>query len=75
MLKKYGRYYADWQDHLGKRHRQSFPTKKKALAFQARQRSTSLAKKAPASEPSRKSAAPGPRRTRPEATTLARQST
>lgn len=63
MLKKYGRFYADWEDAHGKRRRKSFPNKKQALKHQARMREESALKKARASGPSRKSVTPGPRRT------------
>jgi len=63
MLKKYGRYYADWEDAHGARHRKSFATKKSALKFQTRMRHEEAAKKAPASARSAKSAKRGPRRT------------
>jgi hypothetical protein len=63
MLKKYGRYYADWDDAHGNRRRKSFTTKKQALKHQQKMREESRAKKAPASGRSRKSAKPGARRT------------
>ena len=62
MVKKYGKFYADWKDPAGHRHRRAFPTKKKALRFQSKMRAETAAKKAPASEPSAKSAKPGPGR-------------
>lgn len=36
MLKKSGKYYADWRDTNGRRHRAAFPTEAEALAHQAR---------------------------------------
>ncbi len=36
MQKKYGKFYADWRDPLGARHRKTFTTKKAALAHQQR---------------------------------------
>jgi hypothetical protein len=68
MLKKYGKFYADWEDQFHKRHRKSFHSKAQALKFQAAKREESATKKARASAPSHKSAKPGPRRT-PTATT------
>jgi len=62
MLKKYGRYYADWLDASGARKRQSFPTKKRALAHQSKMRAESSAKKAQPSAQSRTSRKRGPRR-------------
>jgi phosphoribosylaminoimidazole carboxylase PurE protein len=38
MLKKSGKYYADWRDANGRRHRAAFPTEAEALAHQARMR-------------------------------------
>ena len=64
MMRKFGRYYADWETPEGKRKRKSFPTKKAALAFQTKQRNLTATKKAQASEPSPRSAKRGPRRTR-----------
>jgi hypothetical protein len=32
MLKKYGKFYADWTDELGKRKRKAFTTKEAARA-------------------------------------------
>lgn len=61
MLKKYGRWFADWYDSTGKRHRKSFPTKNKALRFQTEQRNTAARKKARPSARSRKSATSSPR--------------
>jgi hypothetical protein len=65
MLKKYGRYYADWDDAQGQRHRKSFPTRKAALKFQTKQRHLTATKKARASAALRKSAPRGTRRTIP----------
>jgi hypothetical protein len=33
MLKKHGKYYADWRDQKGVRHRKAFSTKKAAKLF------------------------------------------
>ncbi len=63
MIKKYGRYYADWTDSAGTRKRKSFATKKAAARFQTARRNESKSKKAPASAPSAPSAKRGPRRT------------
>jgi len=38
MLKKFGKFYADWRDANGRRHRAAFPTEAEALAHQARMR-------------------------------------
>jgi len=54
MLKKYGRFYADWEDETGRRLRKSFPTKRAALNHQTIQRANAAAKKAPASARSRR---------------------
>jgi hypothetical protein len=64
MLKKHGRWYADWETPDGKRKRKTFPTKTAALRFQTAQRNLTATKKARASDQSAKSAKPGPRRTR-----------
>ena len=47
MQRKYGKFYADWQDERGTRKRKAFPTKKGALRFQQKQRLAVAAKKAP----------------------------
>jgi hypothetical protein len=65
MLKKHGKFFADWIDERGHRRRRAFATKHKALRFQASARSESAAKKARASEPSAKSAKRGPGRSAP----------
>jgi len=46
MLKKYGRFFADWFDEHGARKRKSFPTRKHALTFQEKQRQLVTTKKA-----------------------------
>jgi hypothetical protein len=47
MLKKSGKFMADWRDSNGKRHRAAFPTKAEALAHQQRMRATRNPKKQP----------------------------
>jgi len=59
MLTKYGRYYADWEDEHGKRHRKSFPNKPAALRFQTRQRNLVASKKARPTTSSRPSSKRG----------------
>ncbi len=49
MLKKYGKFFADWRDPLGKRHRKACQTKSAALRLQSRMRRENQAKKAQAS--------------------------
>jgi hypothetical protein len=44
MLKKYGKFYADWYTRDGKRHRRAFPTKREALAFTRKQQAASRPK-------------------------------
>jgi hypothetical protein len=34
VQKKNGKYFADWRDSSGQRHRKAFPTAKEARAFQ-----------------------------------------
>jgi hypothetical protein len=63
MQRKYGKWYADWDDANGKRHRKAFDTKKQALRYQTRMRSDVTAKKARASAQSATSPKRGPRRT------------
>jgi hypothetical protein len=63
MLKKRGRWYADWEDPHGKRFRKSFPTKHQALRHQDKMRKETAAKKARASAPSPIKPTRGPRRT------------
>jgi len=61
MQKKYGKFYADWDDEHGKRHRKALPTKKRALKFQRAQRNRVAQLKAPAPAPSANSARRGAR--------------
>jgi hypothetical protein len=61
MLKKYGRWYADWIDEHGNRKRKSFATRKAALKYQTSQRNAVAAKKAQAPALSRRSARRGRR--------------
>ncbi len=67
MLRKYGKFYADWTDPKGTRRRKAFPTKQGAEKFQTRQRLESAAKKAQPSGKSRPSARAGSRTTKPHA--------
>ncbi|MGH9775297.1 MAG: hypothetical protein ACRD50_10165 [Candidatus Acidiferrales bacterium] len=46
MMKKYGKFYADWTDDKGRRHRKALPTKRAALDYQRRRRLETAAKKA-----------------------------
>jgi len=71
MQKKYGKFYADWRDAQGQRHRKAFPTKKQAQHFSSRMRLTEARKKARASAQSARSARRGPR---PRQTTAAASS-
>jgi hypothetical protein len=52
MLRKYGKFYADWRDLHGKRHRKSFPSAHAAKAFQSKRNAETQAKKVRASAPS-----------------------
>ena len=45
MMKKYGKFYADWADAKGKRRRKAFNTKREAKAFTADQRKAIASKK------------------------------
>jgi hypothetical protein len=38
MLKKHGKWFADWFDAKGSRRRKALPSKRAALAFQTEQR-------------------------------------
>ncbi len=38
MLTKHGKFYADWRDTQGKRHRAAFPTRREAEEHQNRMR-------------------------------------
>ena len=49
MEKKYGKFYADWRDEHGKRHRRAFKTAAEARAYQTAQLKRRDRKKAPAS--------------------------
>ena len=64
MLRKYGKFYAEWYPS-GKRTRKAFPTKKQAQRFQDRMRAEVAAKKARASQPSGRSARRGLKPARP----------
>jgi len=68
MLKKYGKFYADWDDARGRRRRKAFTTKKAALRFQTKQRNESAAKKAQGKGPRAKSSKPSPKRHRANTT-------
>lgn len=59
MLKKYGKFYADWDDEHGKRHRKALPSRRAALKFQTKMRNAVAAKKAPLTRSSRPSSKPG----------------
>ncbi len=59
MMKKYGKYYADWTDEHGKRRRKAFPTAKGAQQHQTKEARRAALKKAPASAPSRQSSRRG----------------
>ena len=37
MLQKYGKWFADWRDAEGRRHRKAFPTRRAAERHQATQ--------------------------------------
>ncbi|MBI1750165.1 MAG: hypothetical protein HY234_15650 [Acidobacteria bacterium] len=64
MLKKHGKYFADWRDERGRRHRKSFATAHEAKKYQTKQQSTAAAKKAPASGPRGKSSKHSPKHSR-----------
>lgn len=63
MLKRWGKFLADWRDEHGTRKRKAFTTKKGATKWQQRMQHEATLKKAHASGPSANSAARGPRRT------------
>jgi len=46
MQKKYDKFYADWRDEHGRRHRKAFPTKARALKHQRSMQHQTTAKKA-----------------------------
>lgn len=48
MLKKSGKFYADWRDAAGTRHRKAFTTLKAASRHQARMQKDTASKKAKA---------------------------
>lgn len=52
MQKKSGKWFADWRDATGVRHRKAFATRKAALKHQTRQANAAHEKKAHASAPS-----------------------
>lgn len=45
MMKKYGKYYADWKDASGRRRRKAFKTAHEAKAFAKTQREATASKK------------------------------
>jgi len=45
MLKKHGKYFADWRDSGGVRRRKAFPTAKDARTFQKQMRQAAHARK------------------------------
>jgi hypothetical protein len=52
MQKKLGKWYADWRDEKGRRHRKAFPSRGGALRHQHKMAKDARAKKALASGPS-----------------------
>lgn len=50
MMKKHGKYFADWRDERGRRHRKAFPTAKRAHTYQHAQQLAASRKKAHRSE-------------------------
>lgn len=46
MLKKHGKYYADWRDSKGRRRRKAFPTRKAAKAHTQAMQKAAAEKKA-----------------------------
>lgn len=62
MQKKYGKWYADWRDSKGRRHRRAFDTQQEAAAHVEAMRDAQapLKKASPQRPPSRK-----PRRNSP----------
>ena len=61
MKKKYGKFYADWRDEKGVRHAKACNSRKAALRLTARMQRQARAKKAQASERSRRPSHAGPR--------------
>jgi hypothetical protein len=49
MIKKHGKYYADWEDQHGNRHRKAFEKAREAKAYTKEMRRQVAAKKARAS--------------------------
>jgi hypothetical protein len=60
MQKKGKLWMADWREN-GERKRKGFPTQKQAIRHQQKKSREQASKKASASEPSGRSAKPGPR--------------
>jgi hypothetical protein len=56
MLKRYGKYLADWRNSKGQRLRKAFPTQAAALRHQVKMQKEASAKKVRASGPRKKSA-------------------
>lgn len=72
MLKKYGKYYADWKSAEGSRKRKAFPTRKAALQFQQQMREGVALKKARARAALLRSSARGRKGSQKAATRHAR---
>ena len=51
MFEKNGKFWADWRDKKGKRHRQSFNTERAALKFEAEQKALAHPKKLAQAKP------------------------
>jgi hypothetical protein len=58
MLKKHGKFMADWRDERAQRKRKAFTTKTAALRHQTKMRAQAQAKKAHGSGPRGKSSKP-----------------
>lgn len=69
MFEKQGKYYADWRDRRGRRHRKSFGSKRAALKFEEEQREIEHPKIRAAEKPWQKSSSPYFRGKRPAAVT------
>jgi len=55
MGKNYAKFYADWRDEKGKRHRKALRSKKTALRLSARTKAATARKDQPKPQPSRSS--------------------
>jgi hypothetical protein len=69
MQKKYGKFYADWRDEKGARHRKACSSAKAAKRFTRKMLSQAASKKDQPRATSRRSAKRGPKTRQATATT------